>query len=277
LSRLTRDGWVDAHAFLRPVAELCARVENLAAEVVADYGTPDLPAWDDYADDFREGIPLLRSPVAGIDLFPLGRMTGSLVGRVASDFVDGTLLSEAAALGAQLRAEPDAPGLIAAWLLGEETFDPLAPGLLRYLGWTAASRYLAPLVAAFGRWRDEERWHRNYCPTCGSGPAMGQLIGVDPGRQRLLSCGSCGSRWRYRRTQCPFCENDSQQLVVLAVQGEAGLRIDYCEACKGYLKTYDGQGDEAVQLLDWTSLHLDVVARDRGLERKAASLYEVPG
>jgi FdhE protein len=60
------------------------------------------------------------------------------------------------------------------------------------------------------------------------------------------------------------------------VQGEAGLRIDYCEACKGYLKTYDGQGDEAVKLLDWTSIHLDLMARDRGLERMAASLYQLP-
>jgi FdhE protein len=106
---------------------------------------------------------------------------------------------------------------------------------------------------------------------------MGLLIGVDPGRQRFLSCGGCGSRRRYRRTQCPFRENDSQRLTVLAAQGEGGLRIDYCETCKRYLKTYDGQGDEAVQLLDWTSLHLDLVTRDRSLERMTASLYEVPG
>jgi FdhE protein len=276
LSRLTREGWLEAHAYLRPLAELCARVERLAADVASAYGSPGLPAWRDYENDFREGIPLLRSTSVTIDLEPAGRMTGSLVERVAHS-VDGTLGSEAAALAGDLRARPDAPSLVAAWLLGEETFDPPSPGLLRYLGWTATSRYLAPLVDAFGQWRDEERWHRKYCPTCGSAPTMGQLIGVDPGRQRFLACGACGSRWRYRRTQCPFCENDAQKLSVLAVEGEAGLRIDYCEACKGYLKTYDGQGDEAVQLLDWTSIHLDLAARDRGLERMSASLYEVPG
>jgi len=267
---------VEAHPYLRPVAELCAQIESLAADVASAYGAPGLPAWNDYEDDFREGIPLLRSASAAIDLEPAGRMTGSLVERVA-DSADGTLQSEAAALAAALRARSDAPRLVAAWLLGEESFDPPSPGLLRYLGWTVTSRYLAPLVDAFGRWRDEERWHRKYCPTCGSAPAMGQLVGADPGRQRFLSCGACGSRWRYRRTQCPFCENDSHQLSVIAIQGEAGLRIDYCETCKGYLKTYDGQGDEAVQLLDWTSIHLDLVARDRGLERMAASLYEAPG
>jgi len=62
---------------------------------------------------------------------------------------------------------------------------------------------------------------------------------------------------------------------VVAVEGEAGLRIDYCDACSGYLKTYDGEGSESVLLADWTSLHLDMIARDRGLKRLAASLYDL--
>jgi FdhE protein len=68
---------------------------------------------------------------------------------------------------------------------------------------------------------------------------------------------------------------DDHVLSVVAVEGESGLRIDYCDDCRGYLKTYDGEGSEGVLLADWTSLHLDFVARDRGLKRLAASLYEV--
>ena len=56
--------------------------------------------------------------------------------------------------------------------------------------------------------------------------------------------------------------------------GERGLRIDHCESCGGYLKTYDGQGNESLLLSDWSSLHLDLIAHDRGLKRLAASLYE---
>ena len=107
---------------------------------------------------------------------------------------------------------------------------------------------------------------------------MAQLVGTDPGRLRLLSCGRCDTRWRYRRTGCPFCENqdkDDHRLTVMAVEGEGGLRIDYCEACGGYLKTYSGEGSEGVLLADCTSIHLDIVARDRGLKRLAASLYEL--
>jgi FdhE protein len=62
---------------------------------------------------------------------------------------------------------------------------------------------------------------------------------------------------------------------VVSVEGEAGLRIDYCDVCSGYLKTYDGEGSESVLLADWTSLHLDMIARDRGLKRLAASLYDL--
>jgi FdhE protein len=159
-----------------------------------------------------------------------------------------------------------------------EEADPGVPGsgLLRYLGWTAAARFLRPVVHAFGRWRDEERWLRNYCPTCGSGPAMAHLAGIDPERLRLLFCGHCATRWRYRRTSCPFCEADTHRLAVVAFEGERRLRIDYCEACKGYLKAYVGEGQEATFLADWTSLHLDIIALDRGLKRLAASLYDLP-
>jgi FdhE protein len=104
---------------------------------------------------------------------------------------------------------------------------------------------------------------------------MAQLVGVDPGRMRYLSCGCCGTRWRFRRTACPFCESNSQRLGVVAVEGEKPLRVDYCESCRGYLKTYDGQGDEALFLADWSSLHLDLVARDRGLKRLGTSLFEL--
>jgi FdhE protein len=41
------------------------------------------------------------------------------------------------------------------------------------------------------------------------------------------------------------------------------------------LKTYIGTGDEDLLLADWTSIHLDILAQDRGLTRMAASLYQI--
>lgn len=71
-----------------------------------------------------------------------------------------------------------------------------------------------------------------------------------------------------------FCQSaDDHRLAVVAIEGEAGLRIDYCEACGGYVKTYEGTGSESVLLADWTSFHLDVIASDRRRKRLPASLY----
>ena len=247
--------------YLRPLADLSAEVDRAAAGIeVLDARIPD---WDDYRLDFLAGVPLLSSADAAVDPEPGGQMAAALLERLAAGTSPEWLAAEARALDGDLRGAPNVSPRIADFLLGEEA-----------RGWTALARYLRPVVNAFDGWRDEEGWLRRYCPTCGSLPAMAQLVGADPGRKRLLSCGCCGTRWQFKRTGCPFCETDAQRLASLTIEGERGLRIDHCESCGGYLKTYDGQGNETLLLSDWSSLHLDLIAHDRGLKRLAASLYE---
>ena len=269
---MTPDPWLEEHSYLRPVADLSAEVNRAAAGI--DVVNARMPDWEDYRADFLAGVPLLQSADAAVDLEPGGRLAAALLERLASETSTGSFAAEIRALDTELRREPQLSRRIADFVLGDETLTPQFPGLLRYLAWTAMARFLRPLVNAFDGWRDEERWLRRYCPTCGSLPAMAQLVGVDPGRIRRLSCGCCGTRWQFKRTGCPFCETDSQRLASVTIEGKPGLRIDHCEACGGYLKTYDGQGNETLWLSDWSSLHLDLIAHDRGLKRLAVSLYE---
>jgi len=279
LSALNADGWLAAHEYLRPVAELRALVDRAAADLQSATRPATPPSRDEYREEFLAGVPLLRSERVAVDLEPAGEMTAALARAVAAQAPPGRVRDEAAALGAALRSEPEASRRIADWLLGDDSWSPPSPGLLRYLGWAAAARFLRPLVEAFERSGEDERWMRGYCPTCGAPPAMAHLAEADASRARRMCCGLCDTRWQYPRTKCPFCQADEQKLSVVAVEGEGGLRIDHCPSCRGYLKTYAGKGDEALLLSDWSSLHLDLVARDRGFERLAASLYafdEVP-
>jgi FdhE protein len=271
---MTTDLWLEERSYIRPLADLFAQVDRAAAGIdVLDARIPD---WEDYRADFLAGVPLLPSTAAAVDLEPGGRMTRALLERLASGTSSARFDEETRTLDAELQSEPQVSRRIADFLLADETVTLPFPGLLRYLAWTATARFLRPVVNAFDGWRDEERWLRSYCPTCRSLPAMAQLVGVDPGRRRLLYCGCCGTRWRYRRIGCPFCESgNDQRLSALAIEGEKYLRIDYCQSCRAYLKTYDGEGNETFFLADWTSLHLDVIARDRGLKRMANSLYEL--
>ena len=273
-SEHTSRDWLERHPYLQPVAALHAIVDAAADEVPIPVAR--VPRWQDYLDEFHGGVPLLQSSGTPIDLSPAAPALDALIERLTGGRLPGALSDEPGVLHAELRAHPDAPRRAVAWLLDGESFAPTFPGLLQYLGWTVVTRYLSDVVHAFDRWRDEERWFRSYCPTCGAAPAMAQLVGADPGRLRLLCCGRCRTRWRYRRTGCPFCETtDDHRLAALAVEGEGALRLDYCESCRGYLKTYLGEGDECLLLADWTSLHLDVVAGQQQLNRVAASLYQV--
>jgi FdhE protein len=271
---MTRDVWLAKHPYLQRVADLQAVIDSALAEV--PNAGACVPSWDDYVSDFHAGIPLLLSRTAAIDFRDLERALASLIEALALKPLPGKLAQDSRTLQAQLNADRDSPRRALDWLFDNDSFTPTNPGLLRYLGWAVLARYLRPVVDAFSGWRDEERWLRPYCPICGALAAMAQLVGTDPGRLRFLSCGCCRSRWRYRRTGCPFCQSeDDHRLAVVAVEGESGLRIDYCEVCSGYVKTYEGQGNESVLLADWTSLHLDVIARDRGLVRCAWSLYQL--
>jgi len=268
---LTREAWLAAHPYLAAAGELAGRIEAALRKIAVPPAAA--PPWDAYAADHREGIPVLESARAGVDLEPGGAMAAALVGSLAGERRPDPLADELDLLAAELRSEGDAPRRIAAFLRDGDGFDACAPGLLRCLGWLAAARYLRPIRESYEAWRDEELWLRAYCPLCGSPPAMAQLSGADPGRKRRLVCGACDTRWQFRRTQCPFCEHDAQRLSTLVVEGQSGLRIDHCESCRGYLKTYDGEGDEDVLLADWTSLHLDLLARDRGLAKRAPSRF----
>jgi FdhE protein len=271
---MTRDAWLVAHPYLQSIADVQEKVERTAG--ILPVSNIKLPNWNLYSADFLAGVPLIHSPSYTFDFETAGKMVKSLINTLVSEPLPGNFAIEIRTLRSELSHETDGPRRAVAWLHGESTVAPARLGLLRYLGWAALRRYLYPLLEAFRNWRQEEHWIRTYCPACGSPPAMAQLIGVDPGRLRYLSCGGCGTCWRYRRTGCPFCENeDDHRLTFMEIVGERGLRIDYCQSCGSYLKTYDGAGNESVLLADWTSLHLDVLARDRGLKRSAASLYEI--
>ena len=246
---MTQELWLAKHPYLQPVADVQAVVEAALAGIALP--TAPIPNWSDHAADFYAGVAWLRNSSAAFYFAAAETVADSLIERLASAPLPEPLATSC---------------------------RELHPGLLHYVGWTVLARYLVPVVNAFDAWRNEERWLRNYCPTCGDPPAMAQLVGKDPGRLRKLSCGRCRTRWRFRRTGCPFCDaQDEHRLEALAVEGEAGLRIDYCDVCRGYLKTYDGEGSEDVLLADWTSLHLDMIARDRGLKRLASSLYDLDG
>ena len=118
--------WLEAHAYLRPLAELSALVERAAAEIeVLEARAPD---WEDYRADFLAGVPLLTSADAAVDLEPGGRMAAALSERLASGTSSRKLAAETRALDTELRREPQVSRRIADFCWATRRSHRRSPG-----------------------------------------------------------------------------------------------------------------------------------------------------
>jgi FdhE protein len=272
---MDRKTWLEQHAYLTGVAELQSRVDA-AAEGGAP--PPVVPTWDTYLPDHANGVPLLESERARIDLSG----AAALLHRMATRFADGgglpaDLDGQAKALKALFTGAPEAAGFTVAWAVRGQGDAPVHAGLARFLAWNALRRTLSPLLAAYDGWRAGAAWNRAYCPTCGAAPAGAQLVAEAAGRARKLVCAQCDTRWSWQRLGCPHCGiDDPRKLEIHELEGiDEGLRIDACLECKGYVKTVTREPAEPFLLEEWATLHLDAYAKEKGLERRGASLFQM--
>ena len=113
-----------------------------------------------------------------------------------------------------------------------------------------------------------DTWVKNTCPICGSLPHL-SLLKEEVGKRYLL-CSYCGYSWRTDRLSCPFCDNKEQaSLHYFYGEGEENHRIDLCDICHQYIKTIDTRtmGEEDISLEDLATLHLDLLASEKGYKR----------
>ena len=119
-----------------------------------------------------------------------------------------------------------------------------------------------------------DTWSKGICPICGSSPFL-SLLSEEIGKRSLV-CSFCGYQWRTERLFCPFCGNKEQaSLHYLYGENEESYRIDFCEKCHQYIKTIDLRKKDVPDpsLEDLATLHLDMVARERGYQRPVPTLF----
>ncbi len=92
-------------------------------------------------------------------------------------------------------------------------------------------------IIAYDLKETDQTGHRR-CTVCGSSPAL-SLFSKENG-SRSLVCSFCWHKWEASRISCPFCNNnESETLGYVALDTEKGIRADYCDKCKKYIKTID--------------------------------------
>jgi len=74
------------------------------------------------------------------------------------------------------------------------------------------------------------------CPVCNGAPALSIASGKK--YSRSLVCSFCWHEYKIKKSECPFCKNnDPQTLGHISLEAEKGIRADYCNSCKKYIKT----------------------------------------
>ncbi|OGQ08898.1 MAG: hypothetical protein A2026_17710 [Deltaproteobacteria bacterium RBG_19FT_COMBO_46_12] len=121
---------------------------------------------------------------------------------------------------------------------------------------------------------ESETWLKGDCPLCGSLPSL-SLLKEEVGK-RYLFCSYCSYQWRIDRLLCPFCNNTEQEfLKYFYGEREETYRIDLCDKCHQYIKTIDYRMLEELDpvLEDLATLHLDILASQKGYQRPIPSLW----
>jgi FdhE protein len=119
------------------------------------------------------------------------------------------------------------------------------------------------------------------CPLCGTLPVASMVCAQQPyGGYRYLHCALCATEWHMVRVQCTQCGASGKDIAYhsaasnaaqgpIAEPGDAAVRAETCEHCRGYCKILYQEKDPDVEPVadDVASLALDLLLGDAGYHR----------
>lgn len=117
----------------------------------------------------------------------------------------------------------------------------------------------------------DEKWLKEYCPFCGGKAGLGFINGEGI---RYLICVDCLMRWRFRRAVCPFCLDESGRYNLFELDSYS-MRVEFCDKCKGYIKTIMLNEEKTPIELDIETLDIDSWAVKKGYIKKTASMIGI--
>ncbi|MBE6084417.1 MAG: formate dehydrogenase accessory protein FdhE [Selenomonas ruminantium] len=271
--------YLNAHPFLRETAELQL---SLHAAIRPGISPLELPDTDEVKALTKDGVPLLQHKAYQekaiqtlvAQLPAVLEQLQSLecpqpmqeARRFLAEWTQKQTVDKLVALcGLLLRQEDDK---LSAFLQEEQ----LPEQLLRTVLWQLVEAMVPAPLKDYAFWQ-KAGWNKNFCPICGRQPVMAHLRKEKEGRARFLLCDGCHTEWPFARVGCVYCGNtDLTKMHILEPEEQTAMRMDVCDVCQSYIKTYNEEGAESVYLHDWATIHLDLLAEEKGLHKKGSSL-----
>lgn len=275
--------WIRERPFLKELGQFHLLIDSILENVQVERG--ELETLNSAKEEFQRGIPLFKcesfvEPFTDAACQAFEALSGlAEYEEVPQPFRENCLILQKALLKNNDLAATVIKSLIQndlqALSAAADEFD-LNAGMVRFLGWTAIAHAIKPYLPEIMEWEEKQGWKKEYCPTCGALPNMAQLKRSNKGRRRHLVCGCCKTTWVYKRLVCPYCHNeDQEQMVIMEIDEEEDIRVDVCKSCNGYIKVYTSQGEEEITLADWSTIHLDLLVKEKGYLKMGTHLLEV--
>lgn len=261
--------WISERPFLDQIGGLYLAIYEILGELERPpTGNPDLSSIKEVT---KKGEPAIKVGVFKfLDFDYLGQVFKALTNLSENENLPLKFREECRILSEFLEKEPQIAAEIVKNTVWEDANDgkPLvidekvsAP-LVNFFAWVSFRHGLKPYLKSLEE--VEKGWIHGDCPTCGEKPVMGFLKRTGRGRERFLSCCHCGTSWSYKRVGCPYCGNsDPKTLGVIDVEEEGDIRIDVCNNCDSYIKTYVDKGKTGAAYEDWASVHIDMLFKDK--------------
>lgn len=245
--------------------ELVDSQRRVKARIPLPWIQPD-PRW--LEAEQLAGRPAVRFgdiPIEWSDLRLAMRQTADILLRY--DALDGPAHSQILAL---LRDGHALEPLVAGWYAATsrrpdpETPAPVDPVGLDQVLLLALRPFLARCAEALLPRPEFASWRFGHCPICGWEPDFAAIL---PSAERRLICGRCLAQWAFDPIACPYCGNAERSRITSFATRDGRYRVYACDACKRYLKAYDGRNAPRAVMVAVDSiatLPLDAAAMQRG-------------
>ncbi len=131
--------------------------------------------------------------------------------------------------------------------------------------------FLEEIAEPFQNSITSDIWNHPWCPVCGGSARIAQLD--KEAGNRLLHCQNCAHTWRFARLACAHCATDEQGNLKILGAPNSPYRIDCCDHCGRYIKTYDTRSAEErstpfiAAIEDFATMYLDIIAAKEGYKR----------
>ena len=270
------ESWIEKRPFLKEYMELHLAIDDVFLNTQVDEVI--LSDIKKCKDEFDKGTELIH--IKGLEIFEIElaeRVFRELPSIAESYNFPEKLANSIKDIGRYIVVNDDFPILAIEKALKQDSFEDfekqgLNAGLVLLFAQKSIEKAVQTYHKTISDFITDNHWQQKTCPVCGGVPTIAILRKGKAGRAKYLVCGTCRTEWKIKRIECPYCDNGRQENIrIIEFDSEKDLRIDTCDVCKSYIKTYTGNSIDDIAMRDFASIHIDIASKQTGF-KKAGTL-----